>query len=141
MNVIRKSLVKLQKAWMPLAVLCLGLNWSGVQLTVWTAMTVDNARNMSFNEAFKHALNGEKVLFDEDSCACVPCRFIKWKHEEENQLPDELYVGQYSLEGVVGKTNRHFWSGYTGFYLLSGFNHRLASMNSPPLSPPPRPFV
>jgi hypothetical protein len=141
MNVIRKSLVKLQKAWMPLAVLCLGLNWSGVQLTVWTAMTVDNARKMSFNEAFKHALNGEKVLFDEDSCACVPCRFIKWKHEEENQLPDELYVGQYSLEGVAGKTYCHFRLGYTEFCLLSDFNHRFASMNSPPLSPPPRPFV
>jgi len=141
MNVIRKSLVKLQKAWMPLAVLCLGLNWSGVQLTVWTAMTVDNARKMSFNEAFKHALNGEKVLFDEDSCACVPCRFIKWKHEEENQLPDELYVGQYSLEGVAGKTYCHFRPGYTEFCLLSDFNHRFASMNSPPLSPPPRPFV
>jgi len=126
---------------MLLAVLCLGLNWSGVQLTVWTGMTVDNARKMSFNEAFKHALNGEKILFDEDSCACVPCRFIKWKHEEENQLPDELHVGQYSLEGVAEKMYRHLRSGYTGFSLLSDLNHCLTPMNSPPLSPPPRPFV
>ena len=133
--------MKLQKAWMPLALLCFGLNWSGVQLTVWTAMTVDNARNLPFKEAFKHALNGEKVVIEEESCICVPCRFMKWKHEEENQLPDELYVGQYSLEGVAGKIHRHLQPGYTGFSLLSYLNHRSTPINSPPLSPPPQPFV
>ncbi|MDP7012065.1 MAG: hypothetical protein QF685_11885 [Verrucomicrobiota bacterium] len=134
--------MKLQKAWMPLAVLCFGMNWSGVQLTVWTAMTVDNARKMSFKEAFKHALNGEKVIYsEEDSCICIPCRFVKWKHEEENQLPDELPVGQYSLEGVAGKIHRHLSPGYISSNLLSDLNHRLTPINSPPLSPPPRPFV
>ncbi len=133
--------MKLQKAWMPLAVLCFGLNWSGVQLTVWTAMTVDNASKMPFKEAFKHALNGERVVVKEGSCICVPCRFVKWKHEEENQVPDELTVGQYSLEGVAGKIHRHLSPGYTGFSLLSYLNHQLTPINSPPLSPPPRPFV
>ncbi len=141
MTVIRKSIVKLQKAWVLLAVLCFGLNWSGVQLTIWTAMTLDNTRNVTFKEAFKHALNGEKVVVEEGSCFCVPCRFVKWKHEEESQLPDEIVVGQYSLEGLVGKIHRHLSAGYTGFSLLSDLNHRLTPINSPPLSPPPRPFV
>jgi len=140
-NVIRKSMMKLQKAWALLTVLCFGLNWSGVQFTVWTAMTIDNSRNIPFKEAFKHALNGEKVVVEGDSCLCVPCRFVKWKHEEESQLPDEIVVGQYSLEGVVGKMHRHLSARSTGFSLLSDLSHRLTPINSPPLSPPPRPFV
>ncbi len=143
MNVFRKSLYKLKGAWIPLGILCLGLNWSGVQMTVWTALAIDNARITSFTEAFNHAFKGEKIVyFDEDSCACVTCKFVDWQHQKENQMPDEFYAsGNYSIEGTTDKMYRHISPGYTGAFCLSDFNHRLTSINSPPQSPPPQSFV
>ena len=126
---------------MPMTVLCFGLNWSGVQLTIWTGMAIDNANKLPFKEAFRHALNGEKVIVEEDSCICVPCQFINWKHGEEDPFPNELYVGQNLLEGVIEIKHHHFLYEYTDVSLLSDLNHRPTTINSPPLSPPARPFV
>jgi hypothetical protein len=142
-NLIRKSLFKLKGAWIPLVILCLGLNWSGAQMTVWTALAIDNARITSFTVAFNHAFKGEKVVyFDKDSCACVTCRLVNWQHHKGNQMPDELYTSKnYSIEGVTAKLYRHISPGYSASFCLSDFNHRLTSMNSPPQSPPPQSFV
>ncbi len=143
MNLIRRSLFKLKGAWIPLVILCLGLNWSGAQMTIWAALAIDNARVTSITEAFNHAFKGEKVVyFDEDSCACVTCRLVNWQHQKGNQMPEELYSSNnYSIEGVAAKLYRHISPGYSASFCLSDFDHRLTSMNSPPSSPPPQTFV
>ena len=104
-------------------------------------MTIDNARSQTFSEAFKHALKGEKAVPGKDACVCVPCRFVKWSHEEGGKRSGELTSGNFLLEGVVVQRHALFSPGTLGGSQLLDLDDDLEHLNSQPLQPPPRPFV
>ena len=104
-------------------------------------MTLGNARSINFNEAFKHALNGEHVVKEDGACVCVPCRFVKWKHQQERIPFDEFSPIGTTLEGVCGQCGEALLPPSIGCLRLVELNHRLPFINAPPLLPPPRSFV
>ena len=136
-----KLLNKLKRTWIPISILCLGLNWSGVQLTVWSATAIANSSKMPLSEAFQHAFKEKITYLEKESCACVPCRFVEWKHEQDNQKRDDLYLSKYSLEGISDILPQHINPCYIDYYWLHEGNNQLIPINSPPQYPPPESYV
>ena len=136
-----KLLNKLKRTWIPISILCLGLNWSGVQLTVWSATAIANSSKMPLSEAFQHAFKEKITYLEKESCACVPCRFVEWKHEHDNQKCDDLFLSKYSLEGISDILPQHINPSYIDSYWLHEENNQLIPINSPPQSPPPESYV
>ena len=136
-----KLLNKLKRTWIPISVLCLGLNWSGVQLTVWSTTAIANSSKMPLSEAFKHAFKERVTYLEKESCICVPCRFVEWQHEHDNQKRHNLYLSKYSLEGISDIIPHHINPCYIDSCRLIEENNQLIPINSPPQSPPPESYV
>ena len=136
-----KLLNKLKRAWIPISVLCLWLNWSGVQLTVWSTAAIANSSKMPLSEAFKHAFKERVTYLEKESCICVPCRFVEWQHEHDKQKRDELYVSKKSLEGIAGILSQHIDQYYIDSYRLNEEYNQWIPIYSPPQSPPPESYV
>jgi len=124
-----------------LLVVALGLNWGGFQLGVWAASCLGDARQFTFDEAFKHSLAGSGLSQDDQNCLCVSCQLTESKDDDQEDINEVLsllsFLTQTGLAGV--QVNLYFES--VDNWLVGDFNHRLTSMNSPPQSPPPQAFV
>lgn len=131
----------LKRAWFIIVILCMGLNWSGVQLTVWSATAIANSSEMPLSEAFKHAFKEKVTYLEKESCVCVPCRFVEWQHQQENQKSNDLYLSKYSLEGTADILPQCINPCYADSYWLHEKNNQLIPINSPPHSPPPESYV
>ena len=136
-----KLLNKLKRTWIPISVLCLGFNWSGVQLTVWSATAIANSDKMPLSEAFKHAFKEKVTYLEKESCPCVPCKLVEWQNEREDQKTGDLYIGKYSLDGTSEILLQSINPCYIASYWVVEENCRLIPINPSPHHPPPQSFV
>ena len=136
-----KLINKLKKAWIPICVLCLGLNWSGVQLTVWSTTAIANSSKMPLSEAFQHAFKEKVTYLERQSCVCASYRFVEWQHEHDKQKRDDLYLSKQSLEGIANMLALHIDQYYIDCCWLNEEYNQWIPIYSPPQSPPPESYV
>ena len=141
MNFTIKILNKLKRTWILAVLLCLGLNWSGVQLTVWSATAIANSNKMPLSEAFKHAFKEKVTYLEKESCPCVPCKLVEWQNNQEDQKTGDLYLGKYSLDGTSEILHQSIKPCYIASYWVVEENCRLIPINPSPHHPPPQSFI
>ena len=89
-STIRKSLSPI---WLCAISVCIGLNWTALQLVAWLGMTMTNARTMDLPIALERAMSGEQ--------SCVVCRFANYQHDSNTESPWNSSQSAFEFEGVV----------------------------------------
>ncbi len=89
-STIRKSLYAF---WLCTVSVCIGLNWTALQLVAWTGMTITNARTMDLSLALETAMSGDKP--------CLVCRFANRQRESDSESPWNFSQSAFEFEGVV----------------------------------------
>ena len=87
---IRKTLCVL---WLCSVSLCIGLNWTALQLVAWTGMTITNACTMDLSLALETAMSGDQH--------CLVCRFANRQRESESESPRNSSQSAFEFEGVM----------------------------------------
>ncbi len=89
-STIRKSLYAF---WLCTVSVCIGLNWTALQLVAWTGMTITNARTMDLSLALETAMSGDQH--------CLVCRLANRQRESDSESPWNFSQSAFEFEGVV----------------------------------------
>ena len=126
---LRKSLYAL---WLCAVSVCIGLNWTALQMVAWAGMTMSNARTMDLAVALEEAVGGEQ--------SCVVCSFANLQRESDLESPWNSSQSAFDLKGVM--VNPQIVLGLCPFSLVpperdDAFFHQYSS---PPDPPPEKSF-
>lgn len=77
MSVVSKLRVSLHALCFCSVAVCVGLNWTALQLIAWTGMTLNNARTMNLTSAMNKAVEGQGT--------CVICRLLDQQQKAESE--------------------------------------------------------
>lgn len=77
---IRKTLCAL---WLCAVSVCVGLNWTALQVVAWSGMTMTNLRTMDLSVAAEKAIEGQQT--------CVICRLLDQGLKTKPDSPLNLY--------------------------------------------------
>ena len=121
---IRKTLCVF---WLCSVSVCIGLNWTALQLVAWVGMTITNARTMDLSAAAEKATEGRQV--------CVVCRLLSQGKKTES---DSLWRFHYVSEvKAVFEDNQFVLNPMQGFKICVGsFVCPVTDIDLPPTPPP-----
>ena len=123
---IRKTLCVL---WLCAVSVCMGLNWTALQMVAWAGMTMTNARTMHLSAAAEKAIEGQQT--------CVICRLLNPGKNTKSDSTWSLHSGS-ELKAVF-KDNQFVLNPLQGFEICVGsFVSPVTCIDSPPLPPPER---
>ena len=93
MSVVSKLRVSLPALWFCSVAVCVGLNWTALQLIAWTGMTLNNARTMNLTTAVNKAVEGQGD--------CVICRLLDQQQKAESESSLLQLHSAIELKAVV----------------------------------------
>ena len=108
---------------------CVGLNWTALQLVAWTGMALENAHTMKLSLAVEKAIEGQQ--------SCVICRLLNEKQKTKSDSPLSKLNSGIELKAVL-KEDKIVLVAFHDFKIRFGvFNRPITFLDSPP-SPPPQ---
>jgi len=113
--------------WLCAVSVCVGLNWTALQVVAWTGMTMANARTMDLSVAVEKAIGDQKT--------CVICRLLDHKQKTMADSPLGLHSGS-EIEAVF-KDNKLVLDRLQNFKVcIVIFVSPVTNTASPPVPPP-----
>ena len=111
---------------------CVGLNWTALQLVAWTGMALENAHNMKLSLAVEKAVEGQQT--------CVICRLLNEKQKTKPDSPLNKLNSGIELKAVL-KEDKIVLVAFHDFEIRFGvLIGPITFLDSPP-SPPPQESV
>ena len=108
---------------------CVGLNWTALQLVAWTGMALENAHTMKLSLAVGKAVEGQQT--------CVICRLLNENQKTKSDSPLSKLNSGIELKAVL-KEDKIVLVAFHDFKIRFGvFNRPITFLDSPP-SPPPQ---
>ena len=121
---MRKTLCAL---WLCAVSVCVGLNWTALQVVAWSGMTMTNLRTMDLSVAAEKAIEGQQT--------CVICRLLNQGQKTKSESLLNLYSGA-ELKAVF-KDNQFVLNPLQDFKVcIDFFVGPITHIDSPPLPPP-----
>ena len=111
---------------------CVGLNWTALQLVAWTGMALENAHTMKLSLAVEKAVEGQQT--------CVICRLLNEKQKTKPDSPLSKLNSGIELKAVFNE-DKIVLVAFHDFKIWFGvFNRPIPFLDSLP-SPPPQESV
>ena len=115
--------------WLCAVSVCVGLNWTALQVVAWSGMTMTNLRTMDLSVAAEKAIEGQQT--------CVICRLLNQGQKTKSESSLNLHSGA-ELKAVF-KDNQFVLNPLQDFKgCIDFFVGPITHIDSPPLPPPER---